>query len=414
MLLSRLFTTVKQGQTYPSRKMNPLLIISAIMSLLVINTAALEAKTSIQDIIISDLESSTIKKAKDFLQEKPVTISKKVSERSAGGPNDFYSEGDYWWPDPDNPEGPYIRRDGESNPDMFVHDRHAMIRLSKITATLTSAWVLTGEQRYADHTLKHLEAWFTNPNTLMNPNMLYAQAIHGRVEGRSIGLIDAYHLVEVAQSVKVLIEGHAIPEDQARRIKNWFGRFATWMTTHEYGIDEMNHHNNHSTTWIVTAGIMAKVAEHEQIVNLCVNRFKYVLLPDQMALDGSFPYEIDRTKPYGYSLFNMDAFANAAHILSTPEDNLWDYVTNDGKSLKLGMEFLVPFIRDKSSWPYGEDIDIWEEWPVRQSSLLFAGLAYENSEYIDLYLAQIQEPHHPEVIRNLPVRHPVIWLDLHK
>ena len=48
----------------------------------------------------------------------------------------------------------------------------------------------------------------------------------------------------------------------------------------------------------------------------------------------------DRTKPYGYALFNIDAFANVAQILSTPEDNLWEFETPDGRSLKLGMEFI--------------------------------------------------------------------------
>jgi hypothetical protein len=389
----------------------PILLI--LLFVFIIADSAVGMENPIHERIIQDVKEETIKRADRFLMEEPVTVTASVSERSAGSRNDFFSEGDYWWPDPENPDGPYIRRDGESNPNMFVHDRHAMIRLSDITATLASAWIMTGDQRYADHALEHYRAWFTDPNTLMNPNMLYAQAIHGRVTGRSIGLIDAYHLVEPAQSAIVFVEGGAFPVEDAQRIKNWFGRFATWMTTHEYGITEMNHHNNHSTTWMVTAAIMAKLAGRQDILDLCINRFKYILLPDQMALDGSFPYEIDRTKPYGYSLFNMDAFANAAHILSTPANNLWEFVTHDGKSLKLGMDFIVPYIEDKSSWTYGEDIDIWEKWPVRQSSLLFAGLAFEDSEIIDLYLAQEAEPEHPEVIRNLPVRHPVIWLDLH-
>ena len=32
-----------------------------------------------------------------------------------------------------------------------------------------------------------------------------------------------------------------------------------------------------------------------------------VLLPGQMAPDGSFPKELARTKPYSYSIFNFDA-----------------------------------------------------------------------------------------------------------
>jgi hypothetical protein len=362
--------------------------------------------------IVLDIKKPVIEKADQFINEKPVTVTAAYSTRSAGSRNDFYSEGDYWWPDPDSPDGPYIRRDGLSNPDAFSNHRHAMVRLSEITAALTSAWAMTANQHYADKALEHFNAWFVNPETMMNPHMLYAQAISGRVTGRGIGLIDAYHLVEVAQSVRVLSEKKAIPADQAEKIKNWFGRFLEWMTTHQYGIDEMNTSNNHAVCWLATAGSMAKLTGNQEIINLCIERFKNIALLDQMGEDGSFPRELGRTKPYGYSLFNMDAFANVAQILSTPDNNLWEFETPSGRSLKLAMEFIFPYIRDKSLWPYGEDVYIWDEWPVRQSSLLFAGLAYDNAEYIDMYLKLPANPAHPEVIRNLPVRYPAIWMDI--
>lgn len=360
--------------------------------------------------IIEDARQTIIARADSFVRVPPVTVTASHCERSAGGQHDYYSEGDYWWPDPENPDGPYIQKDGQSNPGNFSDHRHAMVRLSEITATLTSAWLLTGESGYAGKALSHLNAWFTDTATMMNPDMLYAQAIKGRFTGRSIGLIDAYHLTEVAQSVKVLSEKNGITGEQAAAIKQWFSRFLHWMTTHEYGIKEMNAENNHGTCWIVTAGAFASLTGNDTILQLCRKRFREVLLPSQMAPDGSFPREIQRTKPYGYSLFNLDAFANAARILSTPDGNLWKFETPDGKSLRKGMEFLFPYIQDKNKWPFAKDIYIWEEWPVRQSCLLFCGLAYDNDSYIDMYLGLPPDPVHPEVIRNIPVRHPVIWL----
>ncbi|MDO8952266.1 MAG: alginate lyase family protein [Draconibacterium sp.] len=355
-------------------------------------------------------QQQIIETATTYLDSLPATVTADFCERSAGGPKDFYSEGDYWWPDPENPGGPYIQKDGQSNPDNFSSHRHAMIRLSEHAATLTSAWLLTGEEKYAQKATEHLLAWFADSVTMMNPNMLYAQAIWGRHTGRGIGLIDAYHLIEVAQSAKILIENQMIPEKEATKIKSWFDNFLEWMTTHQYGIDEMNAKNNHGTCWVATAAAMASVTGNTKILQLCSERFKTVLLPSQMAEDGSFPLEIRRTKPYGYSLFNIDAFCNVAQILTSSGENLWDFETSDGKSLKKGMEFIYPFIAEKSAWPYEKDIYIWEEWPARQSSLLFAGMAYQNEEYIATYLKLPANPTHPEVIRNLPVRHPVIWL----
>ena len=380
-------------------------------SVLMIFAGCHSAATSLQEKVIQNIQESTIQKADSFLTVKPQTVTSSVCERSAGGKHDFYSEGDYWWPDPKNPEGPYIRKDGQSNPGNFSAHRLAMIRLNEIVSTLTSAWVLTGKEEYANKASEHLRAWFVDTTTCMSPNMLYAQAIWGRHTGRGIGLIDAYHLVEVAQSVKVLSDKQALNREESATIKKWFADFLQWMTTHPYGIAEMNAKNNHGTCWAVTASMFAKLTDNQEVIDFCKNRFKTVFLPNQMANDGRFPLELERTKPYGYSLFNLDAMANLAEILSTPEDNLWNFETADGKSLQKGMDFLFPYIQNKTSWPYKQDIYIWNEWPVRQSCLLFAGLAYQNSSYIETYLNLPANPTHPEVIRNLPVRHPIIWLE---
>ena len=61
--------------------------------------------------------AAIIATANQYLNLAPQTVTATSCGRSAGGINDFYSEGDYWWPDPKNAEGPYIQRDGQSNPE---------------------------------------------------------------------------------------------------------------------------------------------------------------------------------------------------------------------------------------------------------------------------------------------------------
>lgn len=384
--------------------------IGVFLGCVLILSSNLFASDPLKNKVINSVKETEIARAKAFLNTNPVTVTDAYSERSAGGRHDFYSEGDYWWPDPENPNGPYIQKDGQTNPDNFTAHRHAMVRLSEIVATLTSAWLLTDDQIYADKALEHLNAWFVDSATLMNPHLLYAQAIFGKVTGRGIGLIDAYHFVEVARSAKMLSDKGGIAREDSEKIKDWFSQFLKWMTTHEYGITEMNWRNNHSTCWAATASSMAVLTDNAEIIELCKTRFKTILLPNQMADDGSFPLELDRTKPYGYSLFNIDAFCNVAQILSTEKDNLFEFETADGKSLKKGLEFIYPYVADKSKWPFKEDIYIYDEWPVCHPSIIFSGIAYENEDYINTYLKLPAYPIHPEIIRNLPVRHPVIWL----
>jgi hypothetical protein len=129
-----------------------------------------------------------------------------------------------------------------------------------------------------------------------------------------------------------------------------------------------------------------------------------------MEKDGSFPLELKRTKPYGYSLFNLDAMTNICQILSTKQDNLFAYTTNDGRNLELGIKFMVPYIENKSVWPFQHDVMYWEEWPVRQSSLLFGGIAFKNKKYIDLWESLKANVTTPEITRNMPVRYPILWV----
>ncbi len=382
--------------------------------LLSINTLMILGSCSTKNTdptVVEDLlRSEILKRAVIDLNEKPVTVTAFPCERNAGGIHDFYSEGDYWWPDTVNPEGPYIRRDGETNPENFVAHRHAMIRFSMLVGNLTSAYLLTQDKKYIDAALTHIRAWFIDPETKMNPSLLYAQAIKGITTGRGIGIIDTIHLIEVVQSLLQMEKHGLLSEEDMEGTKRWFSEYVTWLTTHPYGIDEREAENNHGTCWVTQVAMFAKYTGDKNILQLCADRYRNILLPDQMAIDGSFPRELQRTKPYGYSLFNLDAMAAICRILSTEEDNLWKYTTPDGKSIEKGIEFMLPFVRDKSSWQYPPDVMYWNEWPVAQPFLLFGSEGLRKKEYLQAWLPLEHFPANDEVIRNLPIRNPLIWL----
>ncbi len=350
-----------------------------------------------------------VEAATSYLRESPLTITAKQSPRSSGGVHDFFSEGDYWWPDPDNPSGPYIQRDGMTNPDNFVAHRQAMMRLSVQVPALVAAWRLTGDRRYSTHAIRHLQAWFIDEKTLMTPHLLYAQAIKGRFTGRGIGIIDTIHLVEVARAMSVLERNGALSRGDREGLRHWFARYVSWMTTHQYGKDERDAKNNHGTCWVMQVAEFARYAGRRDLTAFCRDRLKTVLLPGQVADDGSFPQELRRTKPYGYSLFNLDAMATVCQILSTREDNLWTFQLADGRGMHKAMEFMFPYIADKKKWPHRPDVMYFDEWPIRHASLLFGGIALDRPEYLALWSKLNPDSTVEEVIRNYPIRQPLLW-----
>ena len=348
--------------------------------------------------------------AATYLSEAPETVTTSFCDRNSGTRHDFYSEGDYWWPDEKNPNGPYIRKDGLTNPANFTAHREALIRLSQIAGALASAYVLTNDKKYADQLALHLKAWFVNPDTKMNANLLYAQAIKGVATGRGIGIIDTVHLVEVTKAIHAIEHSQALSKADLDAIKLWFSNYLNWITTHEYGIAERDNGNNHSVCWTMQVAAFADLIKDTKTMDFCRNFYKTTLLPNQMDKDGSFPLELKRTKPYGYSLFNLDAMTSICQILSTKQDNLFAYTTTDGKNLELGIKFMVPYIENKSVWPFQHDVMYWDEWPVRQSSLLFGGIAFKNKKYMYLWKSLKANVTAPEIIRNMPVRYPILWI----
>ena len=373
------------------------------------NVAAVAAEPAGVNIVEVE-RGRVLRAAARYLRERPITITEYRAARSAGGKHDYFSEGDYWWPDPDHPGGPYIQHDGMTNPDNFVAHRHALIRLSVQMPALTAAWLITKKRVYAQHAARHLRAWFLDPSTWMNANLQYSQAIHGRFTGRGIGVIDTIHLVEVARAIPYLRDASVLSAAEHARLEKWFAAYLDWMTHSINGLEEREAKNNHGTCWVMQAAQFAQYTGNQQLSKYCRERFKSVLLPNQVAPDGSFPLELRRTKPYSYSLFNLDAMAAICQILSSPGDDLWSFHLADGRSMQTAMAFMFPYIADKRTWTHPADVQYFDQFPVRQPSLLFAGLAYSEPRYLALWAKLNPDSEVEEVIRNYPIRQPALWV----
>jgi hypothetical protein len=386
-------------------------IVLILLFISTINTPILAQNKAVFKQLGKVLKKTVLAKADSALALKPITVTAERCERSAGGIHDFYSEGDYWWQNPADPNGAYIQRDGQTNPNNFVAHRRAMVRFSQIIGSLASAYVLTKNEKYVISAFTHLNAWFVNEDTRMNPSLLYAQAIKGKATGRGIGIIDMIQMMEVAQGVRVMQQAKCVNATDLAKIKDWFSQYLTWVTTHQYGIDEREAKNNHGTCWVMQVAVFAKLTDNKTLIDYCKNRYKTVLLPNQMAENGSFPLELARTKPYGYALFNLDAMTTICQVLSENEDNLWNYVSPNGRTMKMGIQFMYPFIADKNKWTYPKDVMYRNEWPIAHPALIFGFNKYGQKEWFKTWKRLEHFPQTEEVVRNLPVRHPLIWVE---
>ena len=367
-----------------------------------------EVSVSPSDLFNSN-EPNVVTFANEYLMQAPVPITKFSSPRSAGGIHDFYSEGDYWWQNPEDPDGPYIRKDGQSNPNNFVEHRKAMRNLNQWVSALVAAYQITKDEKYAAHALKHLDAFFLNENTLMNPSLLYAQAIKGKVTGRGIGIIDTIHLIEIAKAIEKLAALGYLKGEQLTGLKNWFNEYAEWLNTHPFGLAEKDHGNNHSTWWAAQVAAFAHLAEREDLMKIAREQFKK-LLAEQMAADGSFPDELSRTKPYNYTLFNLEGYAVLCQIASTEKENLWNFKSQNGRFEK-ALNFMVPYMKDKSKWIKPPDVQYFDELPIQSPALLFAAKAYQNDDFFDTWKSLNPERKSEEIIRNYPIWQPILWVE---
>lgn len=356
-------------------------IYALIILSIVITCCYSQTESSVYNDFFAD---KIIERANNKISISAVTITSVKAERSLGGMHDYFSEGPYWWADSTNLSGPYIRRDGIRNPNNFNAHRTLLKSFETSVTDLTAAFILTNESKYAEASIKHLDAWFLNEDTKMNPNLLYAQAIKGISSGRGIGIIDAIGLINVANAITILHQEGKLTDTKFSGYKLWFEEFVVWLTSHPYGIEEKNNNNNHSTWWGAQVASYSILTKRNDLLEIAISQFK-TQLDIQMDSIGGFPDELSRTKPFHYMNYNLEAWNVYASIISHSSENLWEYRSKNG-SLRKADEFAFNYFTNLETWPYKTDI----ESDVQISNELYFWLAskgYSESKYFDLWKA---------------------------
>ena len=284
------------------------------------------------------------------LKAGPWTVTSKRPENVGATPNDYYSEGPYWWPDPKNPSGPYIRKDGERYPGRFTANRNDLGSMcSAILSLGMGAWML-GDQSCGAHAANILSTWFLNTKTRMNPNLEYGQAVRGINTGRGTGLIDTVSFIHLVQGVWMLQQSAALDSAVVSGLKEWFAAFSKWMTSSSKGLDEKKSGNNHATWWTAQVAAYSAFTGDSGAQAMAWDHYRNVLVPGQIQPDGSCPREEARTNSLSYSAMNLDAFAVICRIAEVNGVALWNYRAPNGAGVEKAIHYLMPYLLHPDSW----------------------------------------------------------------
>jgi len=322
-----------------------------------------------------------IARADQALRQEPLTIVNKPILPASGDAHDYMSVGPYWWPDPDKPDGlPYIRRDGERNPEVQKTDRPLLSKLISTVQTLGFAYGFTQREAYAEHAALMLRTWFLDPETRMNPNLLFGQAIPGICDGRGIGLIESAAFArDMLPAVSFLAESNAWSDDDLTGLQAWFHTFLEWMLTHPYGVDEARHGNNHSTAYDVQVATYALFVGQPDLAKQILEDVGARRIVQQIEPEGQQPRELARTKALSYSTMNLKLLLELSEIARQWGIDLINFESADGRSIKRAFDWLLPYWAGEKEWTF-EQIEPFP-WDRAFDCLRLAAYHYLNFDY---------------------------------
>jgi hypothetical protein len=315
------------------------------------------AKTHRADPAIAPAFAAVIKRADAALAGPTYTVVDKTRTPPSGDKHDYISMGPYWWPDPTKPNGePYIRRDGEFNPERATNefDVTDLDAMSAAVEALSLAYYFTDDARYATKAATLLRVWFLDPATRMNPNTRYAQGVPGRATGRAEGVLDTYRLLRVIEGVGLLAPSKAWSAIDQKGLEHWFAAYTTWMQTDPNGREEQAAANNHGVWFDYQLAGFSLFARQDAVARQVVAQAGPRRIATQVAPNGALPLELTRTRALHYSYFALEALVGTAQFGRCVDQDLWRYRTPDGRGLRAAFDFLAPYVGRESSFPYSE------------------------------------------------------------
>lgn len=326
--------------------------------------------------------------ADEALNKTPPSVMDKTRIPPSGDQHDYMSLAPYFWPNPKSTNGlPYIRRDGEVNPDSRdkkLNDSPRISLMGGSIETLALAYYFSGDEKYAAHAAKFARVWFLDPATRMHPNLKFAQAVSGVNDGRGTGILEGRHIAVAADALGLLAGSKSWTAADQKQLNEWLNNYLDWLLTSKPGQDEANAKNNHGSWFDVQAARIALCLGRTDDARRIVEAAKQRRIAVQIEPDGSQPLELARTKSLGYSCFNLVALSELGTLGKHAGVDLWQFETADGRSLRRALEFLLPYADQPAKpWPY-QQIAVKNDFSDVLPAFRQAALACKNPAFAEI------------------------------
>ena len=315
-----------------------------------------------QKLLIKDGDKDAVKNYNQLIQKADslftlgsFSVVHKTGVPPSKSKHDYMSIGPYWWPNPETADGlPYIRKDGEKNSETrnnftdYVEKDNFLVAIK----TLTKAYYFSDQKKYADKGLELINAWFLEDATKMNPNLNYGQYIPGISEGRCFGIIEFGGITEVIKFLELAKDRNLLAKKTEKGMFNWFTAYSTWLQNSKLGKEEATRKNNHATHYdLQLLNILIYLNKTAQVKEYLSTITKARIF-SQIEPDGSQPLELARTKSFSYSVMNLHAFLELAILGKKVDVNLWDEESKDGRSIKKGYQYMLPYVAKEKEWEF--------------------------------------------------------------
>jgi len=294
-----------------------------------------------------------VKDADAALEQPIANVVDEGALPPSGDPHDYYSYSPYWWPDPENPDGPYIWRDGVTNPDRNTSDISRLEAMRDAIRSLVPAWYFTGDERYAERAVQQLRAWFLNPATRMNPNVQFGQKRRGHNYNSPSGVLEAWRMRWVIDCAILLESYPGWTVEEANGLRSWFSQFATWMVESPEGIEESMQPNNHGSWYNAQLILYALYGKNFDLARKQLDGMPARIF-SQVFIDGRQPQELIRTRSLNYSIYNARALITVARLGRHLNYDLFAYRSLEGRSIELAIDYMTPFILGEKEWPISQ------------------------------------------------------------